>query len=263
MRTILHIVLILMVAAACCPSLAMAQRSTTQEIQDIWSAYENLDLAVAEARVEAALEDFERFSPIELGQIHSIFALIHFSRGDEAGTLEQLDFALQVNPNLTLTSRDTPPQVIALFEQLKQEQSASSEPEPELRYLVMQDPRPAAVMRSMILPGWGQMYKKETRKGILLMSAWGATTAGTLVAHYQRKQAEDDYLGAQTLAELNDLYPTFDRWHKVRNNMFVAASAIWIYSYVDALLYAPSPSPVQFHITPYPGNVELNLRVSF
>ncbi len=265
LRLSLHIALLMLMAALICPLTTRAQRSNVQEIEDIRSAYENLDLEVAEARIEAALDDFSRFSPVELGQIYIISALIHFSRGDEAGTREQLAFALQVNPNLMLTSRDTPPQVITLFEQLQAEKAASAGPEPELRYLVMQDPRPAAVMRSMILPGWGQLYKNEKRKGLMLMSAWGVTSAGTLIAQLQRHRAEDAYLSAETLEELNARYPKFDRWHKARNNLLVAASAIWVYSYVDALLRPPSPasSPVELSLIPTPGNVELNLRVRF
>lgn len=263
-RSARYIVLLTWILLLCVPCTARGQRTTTDVVQDIRSAYENLDLAVATARITVALDNFERFSPAELSEIYKISALVRFSRGDEAGTREHLALALQVNPDLIMEARETPPQLMALFEELRAASADTPAQEKELRYLILQDPRPAAVMRSMLLPGWGQLYKQQQRKGILLMSAWGATSIGTLVAHVQRNKAEDHYLDAGTLEALNDRYPAFDRWHRVRNNLFVAASAIWVYSYIDALLQRPvDTAPLQVYLIPDPAGTELSLKLRF
>ena len=264
-RSIRHILLIVWIVALCSPAMVRAQQTATEVIRDIKSAYENLDLNVAEARIEAALENFDRFSPVQLSEIYTISALVHFSRGDQERTIEQLDLALQIYPGLVLNTRETPPRVLALLDELQTARSSLQEPEEELRYIILHDPRPAAVIRSMLVPGWGQLYKKQQRKGIVLMSAWGTTAVGTLVAHAKRNNAEDFYLDATNLAEVNDRYPAFNRWHKARNNLFLAASAIWVYSYVDALLQNPAPpaSGLQFQVMPNPAGTELSLTLSF
>ncbi|MEM8484904.1 MAG: hypothetical protein AAF564_05115 [Bacteroidota bacterium] len=244
----------------------MAQQSNEAVIRDIKGAYESLDFSVAEARIEAALEGFDRFTPAELGEIYTVYALILFTRNDQAGTRKQLALALQVNPALQLSPQDTPPQVIDILDELITLRNTASPAETELRYLVIEDVRPAAVMRSMILPGWGQLHKNERTKGIALMSAWGVSAAGALLSHTRRQQAEEDYLAALTPADIEDRYSTFNQWHKTRNNLIVAAAGIWVFSYVDALLKRPAAgkqSPVRLTYTPAPNQHNLTLRYSF
>lgn len=271
-HTVLLATLVLALWGYLCPAAIgqqLGQQSNQEIIGDIKNAYENLDFSVAEARVDAAIDAFDRFTPAELGEIYSISALIFFARDDQAGTRRQLDLALQVNPELKLSAREAPPQVIAILDELIQIRAASLPAETELRYLIVEDPRPAAVMRSMVLPGWGQLYKKQRKKGILLMSAWGLTSVGVLVAHNERKKAEAFYLASIDLQQINNRYPAFDRWHKARNSLFIAAAGVWAYSYVDALLDHPSPlsnnkkHPLQLSFTPIPKNPSLSLNYSF
>lgn len=247
----------------------LAQQTNEEVIEDIKSAYENLDFPVAEARIESALASFEKFTPNELSEIYRIAALIRFADNDQDGARRQLALALQVNPELKLSTRENPPAIITLYEALLEERSAQTAPPTEIRYLVVQDPRPAAVVRSMLVPGWGQLYKKQKKKGIILVSAWGVTSAGTLLAHIKRRQAEDDYLASANLAEINDRYPAFDRWHKVRNNLIVAAAGIWLYSYIDALINMPSEAsnqgslPIKLSYVPGPSSHQLSLNYTF
>ncbi len=271
-----HIVLLLTLMlslwGSLCPAAIgqpLSQQSNQEIIGDIKNAYENLDFSVAEARIEVAINAFDRFTPAELGEIYSISALIFFSRDDQTGTRRQLDLALQVNPELKLSAREVPPQVIMILDELIQIRAASLPAETELRYLIVEDPRPAAVMRSMILPGWGQLYKKQKKKGIVLISAWGLTSIGALVAHSERRRAEDHYLASIDLQQINDRYPTFNKWHKARNNLFFAAAGIWAFSYVDALLNHPDLThqnkhpPFELSFIPNPQSPGVSMYYSF
>ncbi len=271
-RSVRHITLLLLLCLAGVVTDVLvtdcaAQQSNEAIIRDIRGAYESLDFSVAEARIEAALEGFDRFAPAELGEIHTVYALILFTRNDQAGTRKQLALALQVNPALQLSPQDTPPQVIEILDELIALRNTAGPAETELRYLVLEDVRPAAVMRSMLVPGWGQLHKNERTKGMLLMSAWGASAAGAVFSHVRRQQAEEDYLAATVPAAIEDRYNTFDRWHKTRNNLVVAAAGVWVFSYVDALLKKPSPagkqSPVRLTYTPVPNKHSLTLRYRF
>ena len=266
-HTALFAVVVFALWSSFCP--AFAQQSNQEIIGDIKNAYENLDFSVAEARIEAAINTFDRFTPAELGEIYSISAYIFFARDDQAGTRRQLDLALQIHPELKLSAREAPPQVIAILDELIQIRAASLPTETELRYLVVEDPRPAAVMRSMLLPGWGQLYKQEKKKGILLISAWGVTSIGALVAHNERKKAEEHYLASIDLQQINDRYPAFNKWHKTRNNLFLAAAGVWAFSYIDALLSRNLPPaqnknlPFKLSVVPNPGTPGIAMYYSF
>jgi len=116
-------------------------------------------------------------------------------------------------------------------------------------------------MRSLLVPGWGQLYKGQPTKGWLLVGLWGTTASGTVLVHLTRDRAEDDYLGETDPDRIADRFDTFNRWHKVRNNLALAAGLVWAYSYVDALLFHTRPAPLRRRlvVTPAPS-VHLRLR---
>ena len=231
----MYFAVLMLIAALFQP--VFAQQNNRQILEDIRNAYEGLDFAVAEARITAALAEYEQFTPTELSEIHVIYALIYFARNELPAVESHLAQALQLNPSLTLDTLETPPQVLDLFSSIKQQENDPVATTPaEIRYLIVQDPRPAAVMRSMLVPGWGQLYKEERKKGWLLVGLWGATAGGTLIAHANRSRTEKRYLASETQAQAASRYRPFDTWHKIRNNLFMAAAGIWVYSYIDALL---------------------------
>lgn len=270
-HSVRHIVFFLWICLVCLATNGiatncMAQQSSDAVVRDIKEAYESLEFSIAEARIEAALGRFEDFTPAELSEIHKVYALVFFTRNDQASTRKQLALALQANPALQLSPQDTPPQVIAIFDELVALRNTAQPAATELRYLVVEDTRPAAVMRSMLVPGWGQLHKKERTKGVVLMSVWGLSATGAVIAHVRRQQAEDAYLAATIPATIEDRYRTFNSWHKTRNNLLVAAAGVWVFSYVDALLKKPvagKPTPVQLSYTPVPGQHNLIVRYRF
>lgn len=268
-------VLLSLLIALCLGGLYPAQTAWAQEgnakvLADIRSAYDGLDFPVAEARIETALENFERFLPAELTEIHVVYALILFARNDLAGAREQFGQALQLSPSLTLDPVDTPPQLLAVFDELKADyarEAGEAGGEAEIRYLVLQDPRASAALRSMVVPGWGQLYKGERKKGFVLAGLWTLTAGGTLVAHLSRQQARDLYLDATTQAQALDRFQDYSTWHKVRNNFLLGAVGVWAYSYLDAILRGnPMPAPatgLQVSLLPAPTNPTLSLNFNF
>lgn len=252
---------------------AWAQIDNAKVLDDIRNAYERLDFPVAEARVVAALETYERFSPAELSEIHVFYALILYARNDLAESEVQLSQAIQLTPTLDLDPLVTPPQLFAVFGKLKEnQQKASAQPlEPtEVRYVVLRDLRAGAAMRSMLVPGWGQLYKGEQKKGVIMTGLWATTAGGALVAHIRRNQTRDYYRASTTQAETQDRFGAFSTWHKVRNSLLAGAAGIWVYSYVDAMLRGRPDSvtlaqdaPLQLSVSPLPSATQISLRWRF
>lgn len=245
--------------------ISSAQVAPDEVIQDIRSAYERVDFDVAERRIKEALDNYEQFSPSELAQIYVFSALVNYAQNNRTEAETELGLALQLNSEVDVDPILAPPGLVELAERLKKLMTESgnvAEEEPELRYLILTDPRPGAALRSMILPGWGQLYKGQKRKGYSLVGAWGLTAGGTLVAHLLRASAENNYLDATTTDEALTLYDDFNRWHQVRNNLFIASAGIWVYSYIDALVFnSPSLENRRVHIHAYPGRSGPNMQV--
>jgi hypothetical protein len=93
----------------------------------------------------------------------------------------------------------------------------------------------AALWRSIFVPGWGQMYKRSTGKGIALLSAEIAGIAGFFVcdnlsnSYYNKAMVERN-------SGVRDQYQNLSSTYRnIRNGFIIAASAVYVYNIVDAI----------------------------
>ena len=252
---------------------AYAQLNTSRMMEDIRSAYEELNFTVAEARISEALNEYDQFSPQELSEIHVIYSLILFAQSDLSAAESQLHLAIELNPTLVLNQLDTPPRLFQLFEEIKQARDDLSEQVSspgDVRYLIIYDQRAGAAWRSMVVPGWGQLYKGEKRKGIILTSLWGIAASGSVIAHLNRIQARDHYRASETQAQTQSRFRTYSNWHKARNNLLLAATGVWVFSYIDAMVwgqptraYTSNQGPLKVSVLPIQGNTQFTIRWRF
>ena len=228
---------------------AHAQSRPTELLQEIRTAYNQLDYAQAEARALAALETYQAFSVAQLTEIHTTLALIYYTQNRIADARAHFVSALNLTPDLTLDPSLVSPKIVRFFEQVKEELQAQNQsadrPEAEVRYVLVQDPRSTAALRSMLLPGWGQHYKGEHRKGWIVVGLWSVGLVGTVTAAILRADAEKRYLDATDPDEIEARYTAFNTWHKVRNSLLAFTAAVWAYGFFDALL-KPAPRKEAF-----------------
>ncbi len=92
----------------------------------------------------------------------------------------------------------------------------------------------SAVLRSAVVPGWGQLYKKEKAKGIIILAGTGSLVLGSVLAENQRSSY---YTAAQQTTDIRirkDNLASADSWENVRNGLMVGAACAYIYNIVDA-----------------------------
>lgn len=90
------------------------------------------------------------------------------------------------------------------------------------------------LVRSLFIPGWGQMYKGSTVKGVCILGGEALLAGGIIVAENLRssyiKKMKEQPKHQQT-------YNTrADNWENVRNGFIGAAAALYVYNIVDALV---------------------------
>lgn len=254
-----------------CRSAGYAQNPQSELLSEIRRAYEKLNYAEAEIKALSALKEYQRFSPTQLTEVHKILAIVYFSQNKRNEARTQFESAVSLNPDLTLDPMMVSPKILQFFEEVKRQMSGfedrlRSNDAPEIKYILLEDPRPAAAMRSLILPGWGQQYKGENRKGIILTSLWAAGLAGSIAAHVARDNANDKYLAETEPDKIESRFATFNDLHKLRNNLALFTASVWLFSYLDAFLrktpsadglrhpqkrtsFAPSISPGQAYLS--------------
>lgn len=88
--------------------------------------------------------------------------------------------------------------------------------------------------RSLVVPGWGQLYKGNTAKGACILGGEVALVTGILVAEnlrssYVKKMHEQP-------KHLETYNTKADNWENVRNICIGGAAALYVYNLVDALV---------------------------
>jgi hypothetical protein len=214
-------------------------------VADVRLAYEALDFDLAIARADSIIESETGYTPDELVEVHTIAALVHIARNQPSAARPHFVSALSIDPDLELNPANASPQALELFQSVRSDlQSGRALESPSaIRYLRVYDPRPAAAYRSMLVPGWGQIYKGQRTRGYVLMGLWASTAAGTITAHIVRHDREQAYLDETEPSQVQSRYDDFNRWHRIRNNLAIAAAATWVVSYLDALLFEGPERP--------------------
>ena len=113
------------------------------------------------------------------------------------------------------------------------------------------DYKGAALWRSAIIPGWGQMYKRNTAKGITILALETASIIGIVVCHNQSNSYYNKALVERNM-ELREAYQDKSTTYRhIRNGCIAAAGAIYIWNIVDALTAKGAKRYKHVHVTPY------------
>lgn len=237
MKKITYVVLLIL---GCGTVQIQAQSRENQMIEDIKKAYDEINYTEAESKAKAALQNFERFQPAQLSEVHKYLGLIYFSQNKPDDARLHFESALSLNSELKLDPRLVSPKILEFFDQVKNMWELKRKNDDlgkiEVRYVLVQDPRSSAALRSVVLPGWGQYYKEEKTKGRIIMALWGLSVGSTLITHFARQDARDKYLAEKDVTKIDSRFNTFNTYHKLRNSLILASAGIWVYSFFDALL---------------------------
>jgi len=91
-----------------------------------------------------------------------------------------------------------------------------------------------AVLRSMIFPGWGQLFNNEPGKAYLTMGAEAALLATALTFHIQADNKYDEY--HENREGDVDARGDADDYLAMRNVTLGIAAGVWAYAMIDAYL---------------------------
>ncbi len=92
-----------------------------------------------------------------------------------------------------------------------------------------------ALWRSAILPGWGQMYKKQKIKAYTLIASEVILLSGALISQNQYDYNYNEAIKNMKNANYLFYLDKADTWTSIRNMAFVGAGAFYIYNLIDAV----------------------------
>ncbi len=225
-------------------SLIHAQDAQTDPLNEVKRLYNQGLLDEAELVALRYVNRTGELQPVDRAELHRYLAYISIARDDRLAGKQQFIAALQLNPRLRMDPTLTSPKILGVFNQAKQEFEAmgrqrfrSSDAEARSYRL-----RVEGGIRSLMLPGLGQLHKGHTGRGWTLISLTGLTAVGFGYSQTEVLRLKDDYETGTDPVALPGIYQDYrDAW-KIRNSFGLALGVLWTVGVLDAFIWPP-PAP--------------------
>ena len=221
-----------------------AQTALSPVVQPLDELYTSLQFEATIQEGKRILENQAQLSARELVLVHQYIGLSYYSLGKLDSARSHFYSLLSIDPNWKMDPVKISPKIIAFFEQLKAERAAPPSTlkiVPYTHYVFVPDIRLKAGWRSALLPGWGQLLKKQKKKALVIGAVFYPSLLAAVVSAFQERKAHRSYLHSQTLADIQSTYKTYNTWHRRRLFFVQVTAATWILAVVDAL-WMPYPS---------------------
>ncbi|RMF56424.1 MAG: hypothetical protein D6748_13560 [Calditrichaeota bacterium] len=241
---------------------AVLSQQMEPEVQQVKQLYDSLEFEKAISIGQEVLKSRKQISLDGLVIVHRYMALSFYNVGEQDSARSHFLSLLSLNPDEELDPVFISPKIIEFFNKIKEEylaQQATPTGKPFTRYVLVDDPRPGAGWRSALIPGWGQFYKHQPRKGILIGGAFWSSLLFTGFAALKEKQTHQDYRDAVSPKDIDARYNTYNRWYRTRQIMTYTTLLLWSLSVGDAL-WSGYPTPV---VTLSTGEVQFSYIYHF
>ena len=94
-------------------------------------------------------------------------------------------------------------------------------------------PSTGEIVRSVLAPGWGQLKKKQVRKGLGILSSQVVLLGSTLIFNSLKTSAHDDYLLARTDGVRRAYRDDEENYQRLITGSLVGLGAVYIYNLID------------------------------
>jgi hypothetical protein len=210
--------------------------------------------------VEQAFKDFQYEEVIMLSQnLHTnqqsipepdlidlfrMKATSHYILGEIDSAAYCFSSILSIDVNYELDPVNNSPKIIALFNETKTHylknramQQIQTQPEsPEQKMSIQTSTKQSfqgALLRSMVLPGWGHYNLEQKQKGLTLGIASIVALSSTIYFTYEANRLEQDYLNEVDVSKIDKRYADYNQAYKIRNISLSVYAALWLYAQID------------------------------
>ncbi len=234
--------------------MAVAQAATT-EVEIIAQKFRAFDYDAVIELSNKALAHADDFSQDELFQIHEMKAVSYYSKMEMTEALNSFVDILKIDPEHELDPVKYSPKIIAFYNRIKSNfqpletvsQPVEQKPEKPDTVIVYRQDRSfkKSILPSLVLPGTGHLLIGKKQKGMILTTLSAATLASSIWFTIDCANKEKDYLNAVDPGDIDGKYAEYNSSFKIRNTLWTAYAAIWLYSQIDLLFLQKPDSPIQ------------------
>ena len=207
-----------------------------------------------------------------LVQIYEMKGVAHYSLGEEQKAHSAFWNLLGEDNNYSMDPQQISPKIISFFNDVKEEFREQIEEEKPIldslntlkqRYLSTSSNYKTAIVKNIILPGWGQFQLNNKTKGTIYGVLGVSTIASSIYYIAKTNDKRTDYLSETNPELIKAKYDEYNDAYKLRNYAISAAVAVWLASQIDILFFSEDHSklPISYNYQPE-NNSEIKLTFS-
>jgi tetratricopeptide (TPR) repeat protein len=259
------------------PGSILSQEAARDALDAAIKLYDQQQFKEAAQELSAMLKEYRTMGHPVLMEVYKYLAICHASLGgekQEQSAKENFKRALRLNPDLFLEEAEYSPKITRVFGLARAE--LDNELRRERNAQLWRTTRVGAGLRSMVLPGWGQMYRGYKTRGWVLLGATFASGVALSLAERAYFDAQDQYDRAGQGADFRTLSADVEKKADAITTWGYVLAAAWTYTLLDALILNPNiqgvpedmtaaPELLSLHASLYLGcdEVLLGVRVGF
>ncbi len=236
-----HVLLLSLMVLFGVSDLAHAESSTPADslYHIAQAAYDDGDFNTAELATLRGLREAEGLDELDKLKFHLLLGFVYVARDQNDVARNEFFRVVSVNPAYELDPVTTSPKIVEVFREARNEYLARVASEPAIYRMPQADVRLAASWRSLVLPGWGQVYKEQDVKGAAFAAAQVLSLAALIFMQTEVNRRHDDYLRIKGHDDPNveDRYQEYRRAYQTRNVVGYITLSLYLVNYLDALYY--------------------------
>lgn len=102
-----------------------------------------------------------------------------------------------------------------------------------------------ALFRSLLVPGWGQIYNNQDAKGYVFTGVTLGLIGAGVFQRMQSNNTHDEYMKATSKDKATELYDKMSNQYEQSNLLFMIAGGVWTVNVVDAFISGTSATEVK------------------
>jgi tetratricopeptide (TPR) repeat protein len=223
---------------AACSLYAQQQGAADSLFQAAQTAYEDGNYDGAELAALRGLREATNLDELGKLKYHLLLGFVYVARDQRQNALQEFTHVLTVNPAYNLDPVQTSPKILDVFHDARQNYLLNVASQPAIFRMPQADVRLAASWRSLVLPGWGQFYKRQELKGTAIVVAQVFSLAALMFEQVEVNRRHNDYRGlAYNDPRIEQVYGDYRSAYRTRNVVGYITLGVYLINYCDALYY--------------------------
>jgi hypothetical protein len=195
------------------------------------------------AEVEARrLLEYANLNDTAYAEIHKYIAFSLIAQGKSELAKERFAMLLSLFPSYSLDPVLTSPKILVIFNEAKRTFLTSKKPIQETIHFPADAGGTTVSYRTILFPGWEQLYTGRKTSGIIFLSAGILSLGSGITFELLRSNARQDYLVERNPSVVDEKYNIYNRYYKAEIISFVAFAVTYIASELDVFTTPGYPS---------------------